>query len=271
MLIENTLFGEVDKVQEAIDLLRKHEPPEGYYMAFSGGKDSTVAYDLCKRAGVKVFASYAVTTVDPPEVVYFVREHYPEIWENRRKPKMSMWQVIEKEGILPSRIMRYCCRIFKEGGGKGFDVVTGVRAEESVRRAKRKQYEQKNNDKKHKFLHVIFNWTKEDVWEYIHANNLPYCELYDEGFERVGCVLCPMQSHANTLRDLARFPKYVENYKKAANRAIIAREGKESWRNSTWKNGEEMFDWWIGERRKTRIADSCDSIPLFSEDDGSIL
>ena len=269
MLKENTLFGEVDKVQEAIDLLRKHEPPEGYYMAFSGGKDSTVAYDLCKRAGVKFEAHYSLTTVDPPELVYYIKDNYPDVIKDR--PKMSMWQVIEKEGILPSRIMRYCCRIFKEGGGKGFDVVTGVRAEESARRAKRKQYEQKNHDKKHKFLHVIFNWTKEDVWEYIHANNLPYCELYDEGFERVGCVLCPMQSQANTLRDLARFPKYVENYKKAADRAIIAREGKESWKNSTWKNGEEMFDWWIGERRKVRIAEDCNAIPLFSEDDGSIL
>ena len=49
MLIENTLFGTVDKVQVAIDKLKKYEPPEGYYVCFSGGKDSTVIYDLVKK------------------------------------------------------------------------------------------------------------------------------------------------------------------------------------------------------------------------------
>ena len=117
MLKENTLFGEIDKVQIAIDLLKDHEPEDGYYMGFSGGKDSVVAYELCKMAGVKVFAQYCVTTVDPPEVVYFVKEHYPEVWENRLKPKKSMWQLIEEVTFYPSRLMRYCCKDFKEVGG----------------------------------------------------------------------------------------------------------------------------------------------------------
>jgi len=38
MLIENTLFGERDKVKIAIERLRAFCPPEGYYLAFSGGK-----------------------------------------------------------------------------------------------------------------------------------------------------------------------------------------------------------------------------------------
>lgn len=49
MLIENTLFGTVDKVQEAIELLKEHEPPDGYHVSFSGGKDSCVIYDLVKK------------------------------------------------------------------------------------------------------------------------------------------------------------------------------------------------------------------------------
>lgn len=81
MLKELTLEGEVDKVKVAINRLKLHEPPEGYYVAFSGGKDSCVALDLCKRAGVKYDVHYSVTTVDPPELVYFIRKHYPDAWE----------------------------------------------------------------------------------------------------------------------------------------------------------------------------------------------
>lgn len=269
MLIEETLFGEIDKVQQAIYFLREHEPKDGYYMGFSGGKDSTVAYDLCKRAGVKVFAQYCVTTVDPPEVVQFVKKHYPEIWENRLKAKKSMWQLIVENGIYPSRIARYCCRVFKEVGGGGRDIVTGIRAEESPRRAKRAQYEPKKGDKGHFYCHPIFKWTKEDVWEYIHKYNLPYCKLYDEGYERVGCILCPFQSKANMQRDIKKYPKYVTNYIKAGDRAVKRR--MEKGLPTKWKNGTDMFTWWKGEMSKTHIAESCDSVPLFSEDDGSVL
>lgn len=42
-----------DKVQIAIDRLRSFEPEEGYFLAFSGGKDSQCVYHLAKMAGVK--------------------------------------------------------------------------------------------------------------------------------------------------------------------------------------------------------------------------
>jgi phosphoadenosine phosphosulfate reductase len=42
VLVQYTLFGVEDKVAKAIERLKTYEPPEGYYVAFSGGKDSTV-------------------------------------------------------------------------------------------------------------------------------------------------------------------------------------------------------------------------------------
>ena len=73
-----------DKVQMSVDLIRKWEPEEGYYVAFSGGKDSQCVYHLCQIAGVKFDAHYSVTSVDPPELVRFIREHYPDVQFERQ-------------------------------------------------------------------------------------------------------------------------------------------------------------------------------------------
>lgn len=64
----------LDKVETAIKRLQTFEPPEGYYLAFSGGKDSVVIKALADMAGVKYDAYYNNTSVDPPELIYFIRE-----------------------------------------------------------------------------------------------------------------------------------------------------------------------------------------------------
>lgn len=131
-LFEETLFGRVDKVQTAIDRLKAFEPPEGYYLAFSGGKDSQTVYHLAQMAGVKFDAHYSVTSVDPPELMRFLKKNYPDvIWErnywNDGKPEhyhkdgsprqITMWNLIAGNCIPPSRHSRYCCRALKETGG----------------------------------------------------------------------------------------------------------------------------------------------------------
>ena len=56
-----------EKVNKSILRLKTFEPPEGYYLAFSGGKDSCVLKWLADTAGVKYHAVYRITSVDPPE------------------------------------------------------------------------------------------------------------------------------------------------------------------------------------------------------------
>lgn len=77
-------------------------------------------------------------SVDPPELIYFIREHYPDvIWNaphDKDGKRISMWSLIAHNTIPPTRLRRYCCADLKECNGQGRIVVTGVRWAESVRR-----------------------------------------------------------------------------------------------------------------------------------------
>ena len=140
MLFNDTVLGHVDKVQKAIDRLKTMEPRDGsgYYLAFSGGKDSQCVYHLAKMAGVKFDAHYSVTSVDPPELMRFIKKEYPDvIWDypvGKDGKPTSMWKEIAQHTIPPTRQSRYCCDILKEQHGEGRVTITGVRWAESIRR-----------------------------------------------------------------------------------------------------------------------------------------
>ena len=247
MLIEQRIteigIETVDKVGIAVARLREFEPPEGYYLAFSGGKDSVVIYDLAVKAGVRFDAHYSVTGVDPPELVKFIRQQYPEV--ERHRPEETMWSLIERK-MPPTRIKRFCCEVLKERGGDGRRVVTGIRWAESVKRSKRRMVENCMKGRKGTtFVHPIIDWENEDVWQYIRENNIPYCSLYDEGFERLGCIMCPMKRTKGMLRDAERWPRYYKLYLRAFGKMLEYRKknGKEF--NLKWHTAEDVMHWWI--------------------------
>ena len=132
-----------DKVQVAIDRLKTFEPPEGYYLAFSGGKDSVVIKALADMAGVKYDAHYNLTSVDPPELVKFIKTFNDvkiEIPKDKDGHQITMWNLIPKRSLPPTRVVRYCCQALKEEQSNGRMTITGVRWAESANR-KRNQGE----------------------------------------------------------------------------------------------------------------------------------
>lgn len=145
-MIHQIDFNGKDMVETAIQRLKSFEPPEGYYLAFSGGKDSCVVKALCDMAEVKYDAHYAITSVDPPELVRFIKEKHPDVirehqyWQSdgrfhKEGDPITMWNLIPEKSMPPTRLVRYCCAYLKETGGQGRRVLTGVRWAESANRA----------------------------------------------------------------------------------------------------------------------------------------
>lgn len=242
-------------IREAIQLLKDNEElalklnPDGYYVAFSGGKDSQAIYELCKMAGVKFKAHFNCTTVDPKEVLHFIHKYYPDvIWH---RPEKSMFKLIKEHHCLPLRQMRFCCRLLKESSGVNNVVIVGVRASESRNRAKREKIEHqciKGEDKI--VIKPIFNWTNAEVWDFIRNRIGYYCELYDRGYHRIGCVLCPMASPRAKSRELTTSPRFEYAYKKAIRECIEYGNYKQ------FDDENDVFTWWVsGKSMKKYIAD----------------
>ncbi len=267
------IYGK-DKVEVAIERFRQFEPNEGYYLAFSGGKDSVVIKALADMAGVKYDAHYNLTTVDPPELVKFIKTVHKNC--EIEKPEKTMWELIPIKKMPPTRIVRYCCDVLKEGGGKGRFVVTGVRWDESNRRKKnrsvlefdrygsqskeakknRKIFLMNDNEEKRRMLencsikgkHIlnpIIDWTDGEVWEFIKRYEVPYCNLYDEGFKRLGCIGCPMQGAEGMKRDFERWQTYRRSYIRSFEKMLVERQ-KAGLETNNWKTGEDVMEWWIG-------------------------
>lgn len=254
------------KLQVALERFKTFEPEEGYYLAFSGGKDSVVIKALADMAGVKYDAHYNITSVDPPELVRFIKEKHPDV--SREKPRdkegnpKTMWNLIPKKKMPPTRLVRYCCAELKEGGGEGRFVVTGVRWAESAKRktrgglevdngTKRRSIEDADNPENSKMvrfcptkgkhiLNPIIDWTDDEVWEFIHEFNVPYCELYDKGFKRLGCIGCPMSTRK--AKELELYPTYKRAYLRAFDKMLNNIEDKSK---MTWECAQDVMDWWL--------------------------
>lgn len=128
-----------EKERKAIEVLKMFEPEdEPYYLCYSGGKDSDCIRILAQLADVEHDIYHNLTTVDAPETIYYIKS-IPNVIISKARyadgTHKTMWNLIPKKGIPPTRLMRYCCAELKEQGGKGRLKITGVRSCESRNRA----------------------------------------------------------------------------------------------------------------------------------------
>ncbi len=251
-LLGNLADMAIDRLREfEQDALDKHS--DGYYVAYSGGKDSDVVLDLVRRSGVQYTAHHHLTTCDPPELVRHVKKQADVIIE---RPELTMWQLIRKKKMPPRRNARYCCEALKEGGGKNRMVVTGVRWGESARRSRRKMLETCYRQKSKRFLNIIIEWTTTEVWQHIRDRHIEYCKIYDEGFKRLGCVLCPMTRDVE--QQMQRWPRIAKAWEKAIKATFQPDKA-----GFIFKTAEEYWQWWLDRDAPNRSKD--DTIMMFED------
>ena len=240
-------------IEKSVAFLRENLHGQGtVYVGMSGGKDSIVTAQLMALSGLPYQLYHSFTGIDPPEVVRFIRRHYPECVFVR--PKQSFWQLITTKNP-PANFSRWCCTELKKRPGWKIPIyhrVMGIRAEES---SARKNYSPvnafpatKSGCPKHTQVYPLIDWNEADVWGFIEDQKLAYPKLYDEGFSRLGCVVCPYHSTKNGRGHdeyRKRWPKYFELFEKQCKAWFEKRinQGRKMYFNTS---EEFIQEWYVG-------------------------
>lgn len=222
----------------------------------------------------------------PPPTVYHIRKKFRDLELDGFKASIemptyqgnpiTMWTLIPKKKMPPTRLMRYCCAVLKETGCANRFIATGVRWDESNARAERAAYETIASNKKNKIsvtdeimlmndnadkrkmtehcmkqnkmvANPIIDWTHRDIWDYIQSEKIKYNPLYECGYKRVGCIGCPMAGKGRW-KEFADFPTYQAAYIRAFDKMLEAL--KETWKDKPprWESGKEVFLWWMEDK-----------------------
>lgn len=265
----------IERLKAASDMsLRLFEKP--LVITYSGGKDSDVLLHLARASGIPFEILHSLTTADAPETVRHVYDTFRRLEEKGVKcdvdkhvqpdgSRVTMWNLIPRKLMPPTRLVRYCCAVLKEGGGKDRFIATGVRWAESTARKRRGGLEvltskpqsklilSNDNDedrrlfetcqlKGKRVVNPIIDWKDNEVLDYAAIEKIPMNPLYCEGFHRVGCVGCPMASKARTM-EFARYPRIKAAYIWAFDRMLEKRRKRGL--PCQWQSGVDVFHWWM--------------------------
>jgi phosphoadenosine phosphosulfate reductase len=84
---------------------------------------------------------------------------------------------------------------------------------------------------------------------------MKYCELYDQGFARLGCIGCPMAGPKKQRMEFERWPKYRTMYIRAFEKMLVARRERGLENRVIGNTPEEVMSWWLKEDLPTNPID----------------
>ncbi len=193
----------------------------------------------------------------------------------------SIWALMKKQRFPPMRNMRYCCKHLKERRSSEYGdamLATGVRKAESVSRKKYRSELEIQGDTRDAVTHLnpydqdgeiemdtfracfdnpewdrdglwtlnpIAEWPDTWLWDYSAEAHLEQCTLYQEGFDRLGCIGCPMAGECGRRREFERWPGFERLWRKAFDDLVSLRA--ELGLAQKFSSGAEWFEWWLSD------------------------
>ena len=253
---------------------------EKYVVNHSGGKDSTVAFEIwnkvLEKLKLKEFdifnninweINFSNTSNDTADTYKYIKTELPQNKLHILNPKIGFYQWIinVKNYFIPSVMVRNCCSTYKEGQINNYynkneviNMVLGLRKHESTKRSGYTWIMDYNYIKDilgmtpnipelWTRVNPIIEWEDEHIWLYILRENLKYNNQYNLGFNRCGCLICPYQSDYIDLLIEEYYPKQWQRWVNILHKNYDITYVKErlkwtieEWVNGKWKQGTSV-------------------------------
>lgn len=226
---EEVLDGNEDilneKIEESVEFIKETVKDSGleYAVSYSGGKDSLATLLLVLEAGLEPDMMFINTGIELPQTVENVRKVSEKYGLDLKTKRVEggYWDNVDHFG--PSaRDYRWCCKtcklgptaqLIEENYPEGVLSFIGQRRYESQQRMNKGNIWQNPWVPNQKGMSPIQDWTALHVWLYLFKNDAEYNPLYEEGFERIGCWVCPASdlSELEYIKEnLEVFPKFED-------------------------------------------------------------
>ena len=242
---------------EAIDYIKNISAKfdeTSMFVSFSGGKDSSCISHLVMKAlnNQRIIHIYGDTTLEYPtskELIAEFRRTYSTtpvlVAKNIDQDFQNLCEVVGP----PSRVMRWCCTVFKTGAiTKKIEATfknktrllsfQGIRRAESLARSKYDRDTDSPKISKQVVSAPIIDWLDFDVWLYLLANKVPFNNAYRQGFSRVGCWCCPNNSGWSEFLSSIYMNEEFNNFRGMLYH-FAKKVGKEDWKeyidSGNWK------------------------------------
>ena len=219
-------------VREAVDYIKnstKDYTAKDMFVSFSGGKDSTVTSDIVMRAlsEPKILHIFGDTTLEFPETMRYVdrfKKEHPQTPVLSSRNKDKDFEELCKLVGPPSRVMRWCCTIFKTGAiqrkiktlfRNKNKIITfyGIRRSESASRSKYERETEGSKITKQITISPIIDWMDFAVWLYMLTTKIDFNYAYRLGYARVGCWCCPNNSGWSEFLSKIHMPQQSERFR----------------------------------------------------------
>ena len=245
-----TLDEEYEKIKDDLEFKYKESisktkeyilehPDNKMFVSISGGKDSDVMKYIVDNAinelndegyDFKYNLIAFNTSNDTADTYKYLKQHHGMNKDNIISPKKGFykWLVEDKNYFTPTRFVRNCCSTYKEGQltsimDKDENTLTflGMRSQESNKRSfydwdlneswKKEKGKPNVPDNWLRFLPIV-KWSDAEVWLFIIHNKLEYNKMYDYGFGRIGCAVCPFSQDYVDMLIKEHYPKIYSRW-----------------------------------------------------------